>query len=110
MMKGLNKDIYHRELSTLLKSSSIINSSLQIKDVLDSAMKAAEEFMEAEASSVFDFDQENGEISVRLARGEKGGFIQDRKLKPGEGVASWVIESGKPLMVEDVQKHRCNGI
>lgn len=97
-------DIYHRELSTLLKSSSIINSSLQINDVLDSAMKAAEEFMEAEASSVFDFDQEKGEISVRLARGEKGGFIQDRKLKPGEGVASWVIESGKPLVVEDVQK------
>ncbi len=104
MMKGPNKDIYHRELSILLKSSSIINSSLQIKDVLDSAMKAAEEFMEAEASSVFDFDQEKGEISVRLARGEKGGSIQDRKLKPGEGVASWVIESGKPLVVEDVQK------
>ena len=103
-MKGLSKDIYQRGLSTLLRSSSIINSSLQINDVLDSAMKAAEEFMDAEASSVFDFDQERGDISVRLARGEKGGFIQDRKLKPGEGVAGWVIESGKPLIVEDVQK------
>jgi signal transduction protein with GAF and PtsI domain len=104
MMKEPNKDIYQRELSTLLRSSSIINSSLQINDVLDSAMKAAEEFMEAEASSVFELDTEKGEISVRLARGEKGESIQARKLKPGEGVAGWVMRSGKPIIVEDVQK------
>jgi signal transduction histidine kinase len=104
MMKEPNKDIYQRELATLLRSSSIINSSLQINDVLDSAMKAAEEFMEAEASSVFELDTEKGEISVRLARGEKGESIQARKMKPGEGVAGWVMRSGKPIIVEDVQK------
>lgn len=103
-MKEPNKDIYQRELATLLRSSSIINSSLQINDVLDSAMKAAEEFMEAEASSVFELDTEKGEISVRLARGEKGESIQARKMKPGEGVAGWVMRSGKPIIVEDVQK------
>jgi len=104
MMKGLSKDIYQRGLSTLLRSSSIINSSLQINDVLDSAMKAAEEFMEAEASSVFELDPEKGEISVKLARGEKGKSIQASKLKPGEGLIGWVIRCGKPIIVEDVQK------
>jgi len=103
-MKGLSKDIYQRGLSTLLRSSSIINSSLQINDVLDSAMKAAEEFMEAEASSVFELDPEKGEISVKLARGEKGKSIQASKLKPGEGLTGWVIRCGKPIIVEDVQK------
>ena len=103
-MKGLSKDIYQRGLSTLLRSSSIINSSLQINDVLDSAMKAAEEFVEAEASSVFELDPEKGEISVKLARGEKGKSIQASKLKPGEGLTGWVIQCGKPIIVEDVQK------
>lgn len=104
IMKGLNDDIYRRELSALLKSSALINSSLEIFDVLDFAMKAAEEFMEAEASSVYELDSKKGEIFVRLARGEKGGFIQTKRLKLGEGIAGWVIQSGKPMIVEDVQK------
>jgi K+-sensing histidine kinase KdpD len=103
MMKVLNNDLYRRELSALLKSSALINSSLQTNDVLNFAMKAAEEFMEAEASSVFELDSEKGEIFVRLARG-KGGFIQARRLKPGEGIAGWVIQNGEPVIVEDVQK------
>jgi len=67
-------------------------------------MKAAEEFMEAEASSVCELDREKGEIFFRLARGEKGGFVQSRRLKPGEGITGWVIQNGKPMVVEDVRK------
>ena len=104
MMKQHNNDTYRRGLSALLKSSALINSSLQTADVLNYAMKAVEEFMEAEASSVYELDTEKGEIFFRLARGEKGGIIQSRRLKPGEGIAGWVIQSGKPMVVEDVRK------
>jgi two-component system sensor histidine kinase HydH len=104
MNKGLHTDIHRRELTALLKASALINSSLQTNDVLDFAMKAAEEFMEAEASSVFELDPERGDISVRLARGEKGVFMRSKRLKPGEGIAGWVIQSGKPMMVEDVRR------
>ena len=104
MSKGLSNDIYRRELSALIKSSALINSSLQTTDVLNFAMKAAEEFMEAEASSVYELDTEKGDIIVRMARGEKGGFIQSRRLKFGEGIAGWVIQSGKPMIAEDVHK------
>jgi two-component system sensor histidine kinase HydH len=106
MMKGHNNDIYRRGLSALLKSSALINSSLQTTDVLNSAMKAAEEFMEAEASSVYELDAEKRDIFFRLARGEKGSIIQSRRLEPGEGIAGWVIQSGKPMVVEDVRKER----
>lgn len=103
-MEEIDNDIHRRELSALLKSSALINSSLQISDVLNFAMKAAEEFMEAEASSVFELDAEKEEIFVSLARGEKGGFIKARSLKPGEGIAGWVIQNGEPVVVEDVEK------
>ncbi|MBE9542747.1 MAG: GAF domain-containing protein, partial [Proteobacteria bacterium] len=104
MRKGLNNDIYRRELSALIKSSALINSSLQTTDVLNFAMKAAEEFVDAEASSVYELDTEKGDIIVRMARGEKGGFIQSQRLKFGEGIAGWVIQSGKPMIAEDVHK------
>ena len=104
MKKGLNNDIYRRELSALIKSSALINSSLQTTDVLNFAMKAAEEFMDTEASSVYELDTEKKDIIVRMARGEKGGFIQSQRLKLGEGIAGWVIQSGKPMIAEDVHK------
>jgi len=104
MRKVLNNDIYRRELSALIKSSALINSSLQTTDVLNFAMKAAEEFMDAEASSVYELDTEKKDIIVRMARGEKGGFIQSQRLKLGEGIAGWVIQSGKPMIAEDVHK------
>ncbi|HUU40916.1 MAG TPA: ATP-binding protein [Desulfatiglandales bacterium] len=104
MMTGDNSDIYRRGLSALLKSSALINSSLQTTDVLNFAMKAAEEFMEAEASSVYELDTEKGDILVRLARGDKAGYIQTKRLKVGEGIAGWVVQNGKPIIVEDVEK------
>jgi len=104
MNKGLHIDIHRRELTAILKSSALINSSLHTDDVLNFAMKVAEEFMEAEASSVFELDLEKGDISVRLARGEKGVLMTSKRLRHGEGIAGWVIQSGKPLIVEDVKE------
>ncbi len=37
------EDVYHRELDTLLKFGALINTSLNIEDVLDNAMRWAEE-------------------------------------------------------------------
>ena len=105
-MKGLSSDTDRRALSALLRSSGLINSSLQISAVLDSAMKVAEEFMEAEASSVLELDEEIGDIIFTLARGKKGGFVQTKRLKLGEGIAGSVIQNGKSVIVEDVEKER----
>ena len=44
-MSDCKDDIYYRELNTVLKFSSLINSSLKIETVLDYAMKCAEEFI-----------------------------------------------------------------
>jgi signal transduction histidine kinase len=104
MVKGINSDMDRRALSALLKSSALINSSLQISDVLDSAMKVAEEFMEAEASSVLELDEETGDITFRLARGKRGGYVLAKSLKLGEGIAGSVIQNGRPMIVEDVKK------
>ncbi len=63
--------LYRRELATILQSSALINSSLDIEQVLDNAMKWAEDFMGAEASTVYELEDRKNELVVRLARGEK---------------------------------------
>lgn len=106
MNPNAKEEIYHRELDTLLRSSALINSSLNIEDVLDNAMKWAEEFMDAEASSVYELDPEKNQLFVRLARGEKKEPIRGITLQVGEGVAGFVAQTGKPLVIQDVTEEK----
>jgi two-component system sensor histidine kinase HydH len=104
MRKGLTDDIYSRELSAVIKLSSLIHSSLQTTDVLTYAMKATEEFMDAEASSVYEFDAEKEDMLVSFAGKGKGTSIESKRVQLGEGIPGRVIRTGKPVMVEDVHK------
>jgi len=99
--------LYRRELATILRSSALINSSLNIEQVLDNAMKWAEDFMGAEASTVYELDDRSNELVVRLARGEKNGPPLGRvTLKVGEGIAGTVVKTGKPMVIQDVSQEK----
>lgn len=106
MKKDNKEETYFRELHTILKFSALINSSLNIEDVLNNAMKWAEEFINAEASSIYELDEESGEIFVRLARGKKKDPVKDIRLKLGDGIAGSVVETGQPMVVQDVSKEK----
>ena len=104
MKKQKPKNIHEKELDTLVRFSAIINSSLKIEDVLNYAMQWAEEFMNAEASTVYELDEDKGEIFIRIARGKKKEPVRQIKLKLGEGVAGRVIQTGEPFVVQDVTR------
>lgn len=101
------RDIRQKELNTILRFSALTNSSLNIEDVLNYAMQWAEEFMDAEASTVYELDEQMGELFVRIARGEKKDPAKRIKLRVGEGVAGHVVQSGQPMVVQDVRKEKC---
>jgi signal transduction histidine kinase len=100
MMKEAPGDKTRKELDTLLRFSAIVNSSLQIKEVLTHAIKWAEEFVDAEASTIYELDDETGELFFRVARGEKKP-LEGLRLKVGEGVAGKVVQTGEPMVVQD---------
>ncbi|MBW1769388.1 MAG: GAF domain-containing protein, partial [Deltaproteobacteria bacterium] len=106
MKEDNHKDIYHRELDTILRFCALINSSLNIDTVLDNAMKCAEEFMDAEASSIYELDEERDELFIRLARGEKTESIKGIKLKVGEGISGSVVQTGRPEVIQDVRRDK----
>ena len=98
--------LYRREVATILRSSALINSSLDIEQVLDNAMKWAEEFMGAEASTVYELEDRSNELVVRLARGEKKRPVELITLKVGEGIAGTVVKTGKPMVIQDVSQEK----
>jgi two-component system sensor histidine kinase HydH len=106
LKKDLQKKTPQEELDTILRFGSLINSSLNIEDVLDHAMKWAEDFMDAEASSVYELNKEKNEIFIRLARGEKREPVRGIRLKVGEGISGWVVKTGRPVVSQDVSKDK----
>lgn len=105
-MSESKDDIYYRELSTVLKFSSLINSSLKIEKVLDNAMKCAEEFINAEASTIYEKDEEKKDLFIRLARGEKKDPMKNIRVKIGDGIAGYVVETGIPMVINDIKKEK----
>lgn len=101
MLKG-QKD----EMKALVRLSALINSSLDLMEVLDNAMKYVEQLMDAEASSIFEADHEQGQLVFRLARGKKGDRALEIRLSMSEGIAGWVAREGKPLVVNDVYRDK----
>jgi signal transduction histidine kinase len=92
------------EIKALAELSTLVNSTLDLAQVLDNAMKYVEELMDAETSSIFEVDHERGELRFRLARGKWGGKAQEICLSMGEGIAGCVAQEEKPVLVPDVDK------
>lgn len=92
------------ELCRLVRFSALINSSLDIQTVLNQAMDYVEDLLEAEASSIFELDPEQGDLFFRLARGEKAQAIKQMRLKMGEGIAGAVALSEEPLLITDTSQ------
>ncbi|MFZ2087763.1 MAG: GAF domain-containing protein, partial [Desulfobaccales bacterium] len=89
------------EIELLVNLSTMINSSLNIQEVLENALNCVEQFVGAEVSSMFEVDKSAGELYFRLARGPTATQIKGLRLKIGEGIAGWVAQTEKPLICAD---------
>jgi two-component system sensor histidine kinase HydH len=92
---------YREDLKMLVRFSSLINSSLDIKEVLNNALICVEQLLACKDISFFEVDKAKGELFFRLATGEVAELIKDRRLKIGEGLAGWVALTEKPAIVAD---------
>ena len=88
----------------LLGLSVLINSTLDISIVRDRATEATKQLLNTEAASLLLVDRERGELYFEVALGEKGKKVKKIRLKSGQGIAGWVAENGKPLIIQDVYK------
>lgn len=90
-----------RQLRALIEMAALINSSLDIKEIKKSAIRAAAELLDAETGSLLMVDPETGELFFEYAL-KKGEKLKEVRLKKGEGIAGWVAEHGTPQIVYDV--------
>lgn len=74
--------------------------------MLDRSMRCVEELVGAEASSIFERDEERDDLFFRVARGGVPERTREIRMTMGEGITGWVALHGKPLLVPDVAREQ----
>jgi HD-GYP domain-containing protein (c-di-GMP phosphodiesterase class II) len=91
------------EYESLLEIGSELASTLDLAHVLELALEKAEELCGAETSSIWEVDDERGDLFFRVVRGRVAGEIRGLRVPLGAGIVGSVAASGEAALVHDVE-------
>ena len=105
-IEPLDEERSHRlkQLATFSEIGKTLASTLNLKEILNTVMKQISDLLQPKNWSLLLVDEEKGELYFEIAVGEGAEKIKDLRFKMGEGIAGWVAQEGKPLLVSDVSK------
>ncbi|TLM65877.1 MAG: sensor domain-containing diguanylate cyclase [Deltaproteobacteria bacterium] len=93
----------NRELEVLIEIGKALTSTLEIEGVLDLIMDQLSRLLKAQAWSLLLRDAESGELAFEIAVSPAAERLKGLRLARGQGIAGWVAEHGKPLLIPDVR-------
>ena len=93
-----------RRLEALTSASSVVNSTLDLKQLLKLVMELAARTLRAEASSILLKDKATGDLLFDIATGTAADQVKTLRIPRGQGIAGFVAESGQSLLVPDCSK------
>ncbi len=94
----MEKTLTETQLYTLLESMRLINSTLDLGELLAIIMKEITENLNAERSTLYIVDHSRQEIWSKIAQGDKKLVIRQAI---GKGISGYVAKTGKPLNIKD---------
>ncbi|MDR1104837.1 MAG: sigma 54-interacting transcriptional regulator [Treponema sp.] len=96
-----------QKFNTLIEINTLINSNYQdVHALLTQILDSATRLCGGEASSMLLVDKENQELYFEVALGIKGPEVKQFTVKLGEGIAGWVAQHNKSIIVNDVSSDK----
>jgi|Deesub1362B_J571_1020462.scaffolds.fasta_scaffold03380_2 signal transduction histidine kinase len=93
-----------QKLQILYETSSLINTTMEPREVITLVLKEAVRIMGATSGSLRLLDEERGVLKLEVAIGDGPTPARGTELPLGQGVTGWVALHGRPLRVPDVTK------
>ncbi len=88
-----------RVMAALAETASVINATLDTREVLQRITAQAQKALDVEAVSLGLIDHAAGEIVFRASVGGAGPQIIGSRLKIGQGIVGWVAQTGEALII-----------
>jgi signal transduction histidine kinase/DNA-binding response OmpR family regulator len=92
------------EQEVLMEVGRILNSTLNLPEVLDLVMLNVQDALRAKAGFLMLRDADTGELYYTVAHGKRGERARAVRLSRGEGLAGWVAEHGEAVIVNDTER------
>jgi phosphoserine phosphatase RsbU/P len=90
-------------LNNLIQLSTLLNSTLDVGQLLPLIMKSAQDLLDAEACSIMLIDEPTGDLLFEVALGEKSGEVVKQRIPMGQGIAGHVAQTGEPMIINSVK-------
>jgi signal transduction histidine kinase/ActR/RegA family two-component response regulator len=97
------KALRSEKVAAAVEIGSIVNSTLNLAEVLGLIMRYVNRITNSTASTLMLLDDKTGELVLSVPTGPKANKLTDIRIPAGEGIAGWVVEHGKPVLVADVK-------
>ena len=91
-------------LCSVMDLGTLVNSSLNLVEVLDLILENTNEVTQSTASTLMLLDETTGELVFSVPTGPNAEKLIDLRIKRGQGIAGWVVENEKSVLVPDVKK------
>ena len=88
-------------LRKIIELTGLLNSTLNLDELLQLIMTSAAELLNAETSSLLLHDEDAGDLIIHVATGASGEQVSQQRVPAGQGIAGWVMEKGEVAVVEN---------
>ena len=80
-----------------------LTSSFDLDTILRTILEQMERMVDAEFWALLMLDESTHDLYYAIAAGEEQETLRSLRVKPGEGVAGWVLEHGETLLVPQME-------
>ncbi|MEW5910690.1 MAG: GAF domain-containing protein, partial [Thermodesulfobacteriota bacterium] len=90
-------------LQACLEIGKSLTSTLEIQKILELIMSKVSRLIPANNWSLLLFDEKTQDLRFEIAVGLEKDQVQSIRIKPGEGIAGSVFQTGIPIFIHDAQ-------
>ncbi|MCO5184242.1 MAG: GAF domain-containing protein [Anaerolineae bacterium] len=96
---------YQLKVTRLLnRASQVINSSLDLNEIIQSLLAQMNEIFQAHALSIALASPDRTELVYELAEGQGSDGIVGLRIPANQGISGWVLSNGEPVRVNNVDQ------
>lgn len=92
----------HRQLALLKRFGQLVNTSLDLDQVLSTVLEEVQELLKVVSTSVWLLTDDRRELECRQIIGPGSKQVKYARLPVGQGITGWVVAHGESVMIADI--------
>ena len=102
-MADMYRSLDSKKLGTALEIGAVVNSTIQLDEVVSLIIKHVNRVVGSVSSTLLFLDEKTNELIFTVPIGPKKDQFKDVRVPAGKGIAGWVAEREKPLLIQNAE-------